>query len=218
MLGESGVPVAVGMKPRGGQTDAGLHVFPLHTVVVDNGRGQDDELCPTVDVVAENHPALGSFGSWNPGGYAVGEGMHQYSEQKWPPQPLPLTHVGEGVDPGVKLIVDLSVLPISAANNTLTLANTELEYASPRSVTHFSSGNVPIGAMVCVPTLWSIDVVVESEPLTEQPVIVSQCLEVDVNVVVVKLFCVVVAEKKLVVVHASAIFVSHSGFSSVVIS
>jgi hypothetical protein len=70
---------------------------------------------------------------------------------------------------------------------------------------------VPTGAIVCV------DVVVWSEPRTLQPDIVSQWLVVDVPVVLVTPFVVVVTEKTVEYVHASAVLVSHSGSFSVVI-
>jgi hypothetical protein len=76
---------------------------------------------------------------------------------------------------------------------------------------------VPTGAIVCVPICTSVDVVVCSEPLTEQPFIVSQWLEVDVPVVVVLLLVVVVTEKMVEYVHNSAVLVWHSGSLSVVI-
>lgn len=74
---------------------------------------------------------------------------------------------------------------------------------------------VPTGAMVCVPT--SLVVVVDSESRTEQPEMVSQCDEVEVLVVTWPAAFVVVAVKKVVVVQASAVLVSHSGSLSVVI-
>lgn len=57
----------------------------------------------------------------------------------------------------------------------------------------------------------------DSESRTEQPDIVSQWLEVDVPVVLVIPFVVVVTENMVEYVHAEAVLVSHSGFSSVVI-
>lgn len=104
-----------------------------------------------------------------------------------------------------------SLLASSAVRSRLRAANTELLYASSPLLVHDSSVHVPMGAIVCVPTVTMVDVLDEFEPLMEQPDIVSQWLEVEVAVVVV------VAEKKVVVVHGSAVCVWHSGSSSVVI-
>jgi hypothetical protein len=68
-----------------------------------------------------------------------------------------------------------------------------------------------MGAMVCVPTI-SVDVTVEDTPLIEQPEIVSQ-KEAEETVFVVEAETVT----KVVKLHKSAVSVSHSGSSSVVI-
>jgi hypothetical protein len=120
----------------------------------------------------------------------------------------------------MKLMAEPPALARSAAISALRTANAELLYAAPMSgAGHPSSPyHVPMGAMICVPNSTLVVVRDDCESRTEQPVMVSQCSEVDVSVVVVTPWLVVVAEKKVAVVHSLAVCVSHWGCSLSVVS